>query len=132
MALPATTVWEVRTDGNDANGGGFVTGASGTDYSQQAAAQIAYTDMVIDGTTNTKFTSAANPVTAAHVGNIVNVTGGTGFTVQRVQIVSQAAGVATCDKSLGTLGSTGGTGNLGGAFLTIGAAISGASAPIVA
>ena len=118
MALSASTVWEVRSDGSDANSGGFVTGASGTDFSQQAAAQIAYTDMVIDAVTNTKFTSAANPVTDAHVGNLVNVTGGVGFTVQRVYIVSQAAGVATCDKSLGTLGSTGGTGNLGGAFLT--------------
>jgi hypothetical protein len=96
---------------------------SAIDYSQQNAAQIAYTDMVIDGTTNTNFTSAGNPVTAAHVGNIINVTGGTGFTVQRVQIISQAAGVATCDKSLGTLSSTGGTGNLGGSLLTIPAVV---------
>src|SRR3989304_4754662 len=29
MALPATTVWEVRTDGNDANGGGVVAGGGG-------------------------------------------------------------------------------------------------------
>ncbi len=124
MAFPAATAWEVRpTAGSDTNGGGFVTGSSGTDYSLQNAAQIAYTDMVIDGATNTKFTSAGNPVTAAHVGNVINVTGGTGFTVQRVYIVSQAAGVATCDKSLGTLGSTGGTGNLGGAFATVKAAL---------
>src|SRR5579859_4628846 len=110
MSFAATTEWDVRTTGSDANGGGFDTSSSGTDYSQQNAAQVAYTDMVIDGTTNTKFTSALNPVTAAHVGNIINVTSGTGFTVQRVQIVSQAAGVATCDKSLGTLSSTGGHG----------------------
>src|SRR3990167_3707973 len=93
MALPATTVWEVRTDGNDANGGGFVTGGSGTDRSQQAAAQIAYTDLVIGGTT-TELTSAAVPFSAAGGGNILNLTVGAG-------------------------GSTGGTGNLGGAFLTI-------------
>jgi hypothetical protein len=77
---------------------------------------------VIDGATNTNCTSAGNPFTAAHVGNIINVTGGTGFTVQRVQIMSVAAGVATCDKSLGTLSSTGGTGNLGGSLLTVGTA----------
>src|SRR3990167_7761950 len=118
MALPATTVWEVRTDGNDANGGGFVTGASGTDRSQQAAAQIAYTDLVIGGTT-TEVTSAAFPFSAAEVGNILNVTGGTGFTTGWYQVVSVAAGVATMDRSVGTGGSTGGTGNLGGAFLTI-------------
>src|SRR3989338_8129890 len=118
MALPATTVWEVRTDGNDANCGGFVTGASGTDRSQQAAAQIAYTALVIGGTT-TELTSAAFPFSAAEVGNILNVTGGTGFTTGWYQVVSVAAGVATMDRSVGTGGSTGGTGNLGGAFLTI-------------
>src|SRR3990172_522671 len=101
MALPATTVWEVRTDGNDANGGGFVTGASGTDRSQQAAAQIAYTDLVIGGTT-TELTSAAFPFSAAEVGNILNVTGGTGFTTGWYQVVSVAAGVATKDWSVGT------------------------------
>jgi hypothetical protein len=117
MAFASTTQWDVRTTGSDSNGGGFDTSSSGTDYSLQDSPQITYTDMVIDGTTNTKFTSAGNPVTSAHVGNVINVTSGTGFTVQRVQIVSQAAGVATCDKSLGTLSSTGGNGKLGGSLL---------------
>lgn len=118
MAIAATMVWEVRSAGNSANGGGFdpTSGVPGTDYSQQNSAQIAFTDLVIDGTTNTNCTSAGNPFTSAHVGNIVNITGGTGFTVQRVQVMSVAAGVATMDKSLGTLSSTGGTGNLGGAL----------------
>jgi hypothetical protein len=91
----------------------------GLDYSQQNSAQIAFTDMVIDATTNTKFTSAAHPVGKNFVGNIINVTSGTGFTVQRVAIVSTSGTVATCDKALGTLSSTGGNGNLGGALLTI-------------
>lgn len=128
MALAATTVWEVQSGGNDANGGGFNSAASGTDYTQQAAAQVAYTDLVIDAAVNTNLTSAATPFTALHVGNIINVTGGTGFTVQRVQIVSVAAGVATCDKSCGTLGSTGGTGNLGGALALPATAITNAIA----
>ena len=125
MAFAAAVVWEVRTTGSDANGGGFdpTSGVPGTDYSQQAAAQVAYTDLVIDATTNTKCTSAGTPFTAAHVGNVINVTAGTGFTVQRVQILSVTAAVATCDKSLGTLSSTGGTGNLGGSVLTIGKAL---------
>jgi hypothetical protein len=113
MAFAATTQWEVRTTGSSSNGGGYSSG--GVDYSQQDTAQIAYTDLVIDAVTNTNCTSAGNPFTSDHIGNIINITGGTGFTVQRVQVVSVAAGVATCDKSLGTLGSTGGTGNLGGA-----------------
>lgn len=125
MAFAATMEWDVRTTGNANNGGGFdpTSGTPGTDYSQQDAAQIAYTDLVIDGATDTKCTSAGNPFTAAHVGNVINVTGGTGFTVQRVQIMSVAAGAATCDKALGTLGSTGGTGNLGGGLATIAAAV---------
>lgn len=119
MAITAATVWEVRTGGSANNGGGYDAALGGTDYSQQAAAQVAYTDLVIDATTNTKCTSAGNPFTSSHVGNVINITGGTGFTVQRVQVVSVAAGVATCDKSLGTLSSTGGTGNLGGALASI-------------
>ena len=122
MAFTATTQWDVRTTGSDTNGGGFDTATAGTDYSQQNAAQVTYTDLVIDAATNTKCTSAANPFTAAHVGNIINITSGTGFTVQRVQVVSVAAGVATCDKSLGTLSSTGGNGKLGGALATPAAA----------
>ena len=87
MAFTATTEWDVRTTGSDSNGGAFDTASTGTDYSQRDTPLISYTDLVI-GSTNTQLTSAANPFTAAHVGNIINVTGGTGFTVQRVQVVS--------------------------------------------
>jgi hypothetical protein len=89
-------------------------GTWGVDYSQQTSPQFTFTDMVIDGTTATKFTSAANPVGKNFVGNLINVTSGTGFTVQRVEVVSTSTTTATCDKSLGTLSSTGGNGKLGG------------------
>lgn len=99
------------------------TGATwGLNYSLQAASQVSYTDLVIDATTNTKATSAANPFSKNHVGNVIVVTGGTGFTAQRVAIVSVTSSVATFDKSLGTLSSTGGTGALGGALASIGQA----------
>ena len=50
MALSASTVWEVRpATGSDNNGGGFVTGASGTDYSQQGTAQYALTAIASAG-----------------------------------------------------------------------------------
>lgn len=101
------------------------TGGSWTvDYSQQDAVQISYTDIVIDGTTNTKATSAAHPFDVNLVGNIIKVASGTGFSVQRVQIKSVTSNAATVDKSWGTLGSTGGTGKLGGAFATPGGAFS--------
>lgn len=122
MAFAANTAWEVRTTGSNANGGGFNTAATGTDYSQQNSPQVAFTDLVI-GTTTTNLTSVLNPFTSAHVGNIINITGGTGFTVQRVQIVSVASGVATCDKACGTAASIAGTGNLGGGLLTIATAL---------
>ncbi len=92
----------------------------GIDFSQQDAAEITYTDMVISGGTNTIFSSAANPVNKRLVGNIINVTSGTGFTVQRVEVVSTSGTNATCDKSLGTLSSTGGNGAMGGALATPG------------
>ena len=48
-AISNDTVFEVRTDGSDTNGGGFVTGASGTNWTLQAAAQYAVTDAVTAG-----------------------------------------------------------------------------------
>ena len=116
----ASTNWMVEPSTTQ----GVATVASPTggvwsiDYSQTDAAGIAYTDMVIDGATNTIYTSAANPVDVNIIGNVINVTSGTGFTVQRVQVVSVSGTQATVDKSLGTLGSTGGNGNLGGSLLS--------------
>lgn len=47
MAVTAGTVFEVRADGDDLNPGGFDAAFGGTDYSQQAAAQVSFTDFVI-------------------------------------------------------------------------------------
>jgi hypothetical protein len=90
------------------------------DYSQTGTCPYSFTDMVIDATTNTKFSSAAKPVGKNFVGNLINVTSGTGFTVQVVEVVSTSGTVATCDKSLGTLSSTGGNGNMGGSLASPG------------
>lgn len=92
----------------------------GVDYSQQDSPKHSFTDLVIDGTTNTDFTSAANPVGKNFVGNHINIASGTGFTVQTVEVVSTTGTTGRADKSLGTLGSTGGTGKLGGGNLTLG------------
>lgn len=122
MALPASLVWEIRTTASDTNGGGFDPGVAspGTDYSQQDAAQVAYTDLAIDAVTNTKLTSAAHPFTSAHVGNTINVTGGVGFTTGWYNVRSVSGAVATMDRAVGAAGSTNGTGNLGGALASIG------------
>lgn len=118
MALAAATVWEVRpTVGADTNGGGFVTGASGTDWSQQNAAQYALSNGVTNGTATIGTVSAS----ADMVGNIVYVTGGTGSVVANwYQIVSAIAGVSiTVDRSTGLTAGTGVTLNIGGALATI-------------
>ena len=67
MALSANTVLEVRNGGSDTNGGGFVTGAAGTDWSQQDAAQYSVTDGVTAGTT-TITSATANFGTDVEIG----------------------------------------------------------------
>lgn len=61
--IAATTQWELRTTGNDSNGGGFnpKETSAGTDYSQQDSAQIAFTDLKIATGTSQAY-SVANPL----------------------------------------------------------------------
>ena len=118
MALPSATVFELRIAGNNNNGGGFVAGASGTDYSQQDSAQYSAADLVL--VTTGTCSSASHSFVAADVGNLIQITAGTGFTAGFYEIVSVAAGVATLDRAAGTASSTGGTWAEGGALGTIG------------
>lgn len=120
-ALPDyTTVWEVHQAGNDLNGGCFVSGGAGTDFSQQDSPQFSFTDLVIDGTTNTKVTSASHSFIASDVDNCLHIVSGTGFTAGWRRVVSVSGGTATLDASAGTLSSTGGTWREGGALGTLG------------
>lgn len=119
MALSASTVWEVRTTGSDANGGGFVTGATGVDYSQQDAAQFALTGIATAGA-GAVFLSAAAATTM--VGNLLQVVSGTNFTTGIFQILSVVAGVSvTVDRNICTGVGSNGVINIGGALATIGA-----------
>ena len=118
MALAAATVWEVRpTNGNDTNGGGFVTGATGTDYSQQNAkntgsADKSTTDAVGIGTTT--LTSATANFGTTIVGNIIFLSG-SGATTGWYQVVSRTnSTTVVLDRSPGT--GTGWTMNIGGAL----------------
>lgn len=125
MALSAATIWEVRPSvGTDTNGGGFVTGASGTDYSQQnskntTGSDISTTDGVGNGTTT--WTSATGNFSTAIVGNIIFLSG-TGITTGWYQVTARASTTSiTLDRSPGT--GTGATMNIGGALATISQAI---------
>ncbi len=120
-ALPDyTLVWEVHQAGADSNGGCFVSGGTGTDYTQQDSPQFSLSDLIIDGTTNTKVTSTSHNFVSTDVDNCIHIISGTGFTAGWFRIVSTASNAATLDRSAGTLSSTGGVWKEGGALGTVG------------
>lgn len=121
MGISSATVWEVRpAAGNDTNGGGFVAGASGTDYSQQNSKNTggnnqSTTDAVGIGTTT--LTSATASFTSAIVGNLIYLTG-TGATTGWYQVTAFTnSTTVTLDRNPGT--GTGWTMNIGGALASI-------------
>lgn len=123
MAISASGVYEVQAGGNDANGGGFVTGASGTDYSLLGGKRtgaditnISTTDAVAVGTTT--ITSVTGNFTSALIGNIVYFQGGTGsIAATRRQVISVASATSiTVDAVIAA--STGMTMNIGGALIS--------------
>lgn len=111
--LNAAIVWEVRTTGNAANGGGYKTGATGTDYSQQDAAQYSLTGVTTTAADAILLTASA---AAVMVGNIANITGGTNFLTGRYEIISVVVGVSvTLDRTCTSAAGAGGTVEIGGA-----------------
>lgn len=116
MAIASTMVWEVRptaTAGN-ANGGGYKPGASGTDFSQQDAAQYNLTGVT---------TAAADAIllhasaAADMVGNIAHIISGTNFTPGYYEIVSVVVGTSiTLDRNCTTAAGSAGVVNIGGAL----------------
>lgn len=131
MALPTTSVWEVRPGGtgSDTNGGGFDSAMAGTDYSRQDAKNSAgnnksTTDAVGVGTTT--LTSATASFTSAIVGNIIYITG-TGATTGWYEVTAFTnSTTVTLDRSPGT--GTGWTMNIGGALNTVSQAYTNATA----
>lgn len=123
-ALSASTVYEVETGGSDSNGGGFVTGSGGTDWSQQSAAHVAFNGTSITATTTgaaTLITITGYTVLAGDVGNLLQITGGTNFLTGIYQItsVNTGANTWTLDRNVTSGVGAAMTGNMGGAFLTI-------------
>jgi hypothetical protein len=108
----------VRPAGSANNGGGYnpSRALAGTDYSQQAAAQLAATDLACANSTT--LTSAAAGFTALMVGNLIHITAGTNFTTGFYEIVAfTSATTVTLDRNPTTGASaTAGTGRVGGAL----------------
>ena len=129
MAINATCVWEVRDDGADTNGGGYDSAVSGagTDYSQQAAAQLALTDVVANGTTT--LTSATGGFTSAMIGNAIYLQGGTGALAATWRMVTGRTDTNTITVDATVAAGTGITGNLGGALGTVAQAVNPGHSP---
>lgn len=107
MTMSADAVWEVQpasTNADDTHGGGFVSTASGTDYSYGAGlTHFHYTDLETDGGTLTKLVSVARPFVAADIGNIINIISATHLAAAgRYQITAVTGGVATLDRAWAT------------------------------
>lgn len=125
MALSALAVWEVRTTGNDLNGGGYVSGGGGTDYSQQDAAQVTLDGSSVKWTTSgagATITLAGVTGVAAHVGNIVQIPAGTNVTAGFYQITGYTSSSWTLDRACCTGAVTDGAGRMGGALASPGMA----------
>lgn len=119
MAVSNNTAWEIRTTGSNLNGGGFVTGATGIDYSQQDAHQYGFSDLVsLNGNSNpATITSASHSFVANDVGNLIRISAGTSWTASWYQIVSiDGLGGAVLDRGCGSIASlSGGVYRVGGA-----------------
>ena len=123
MALPANTIFRVfPTAGADTNGGGFVPGSSGTDWSQQNAAQYALTGLTSAGAGNTLLSAAAS---ADMVGNIAQTISGANLTIDFFEVVSVVVGVSITfstsqsGASIATGVVAAGVLNIGGALATV-------------
>jgi len=124
MALAAATVWEVRTAGVDDQGGGFVAGAAGTDYSQANAKRTATgtDDSTVDAVANgtTTLTSATANFQASIVGNIICLSGGTGTLAKGWYQVTVRTNATTITLDRTVAAGTGITMNIGGALASPG------------
>lgn len=117
MALPADTVFRVRSGGSDTLcGGGFSTankGATGVDHSQQDAANHTFTAS-LSGVGTTTLTDSGSGFANTMLGNLIQITG---QGVYCITAFGSSASV-TVDRALGTF--SGATGYEGGANATIG------------
>lgn len=120
MALSANMMLNVRTDGNDTNGGGFVLDATGSNFSLQASPQGSGTNLTVDASVNTDVLPDGYVPSAADIGNVVNIISGAGFTARRYTIISIQSGKWRLDASPAATSTAGGVWRMGGALATLG------------
>ncbi len=120
MAVQATAQWWIRTDGDNTNGGGYDSGISGagTNYSDQASAQLSLTDLATASAGSTTLTSATGGFTAAMIGNAIQIVSGTNVNAGFYFITAYTdTNTVTIDRACdnGGGGLSAGSGKLGGA-----------------
>jgi hypothetical protein len=119
MAVPATAHWEVRTDGDNDNGGAFNFTRSGNDYPSTNTVFVYSGNLVQPGTDKNRLqVSPGRQFEANDIGNVINLTGGTGIIPGRYEITAVSGGIATLDSNCWSTnsGGSGGSGRLGGAI----------------
>lgn len=123
-ALPAATAWDVRTTGANTNGGGYVVGSTGTDFSAQDTPHVTFNGSTItasNGAAGATITLVGYVVATTDVGNILQVAGGTNFITGFYQILSVNVGAVTwtLDRNVTSAAGAAMTGAMGGGFSTI-------------
>lgn len=119
MALSYDLDWEIRTTGDNTNGGAYKRTGTGTDYSQQNTAQLALTDINTLIAGDTTINSSTGGFTSAMVGNTINLSSGTNLTTGFYEITGfVSSNAVTLDRAPdnGGGGISGTTGKVGGAL----------------
>jgi len=120
--ITSATVWDVRpTTGSNLNGACFdsTIANAGTDYSQQATAQLSLSDMATTGVTTT-VTSVTGGFTAAMIGNCLRIDSGTNWTLGWYQITARTdTNTITVDRAPTSAAGVSGTGKVGGSTKSI-------------
>jgi hypothetical protein len=126
MALGSDLDIEVRTTGDDTNGGCFRRAAATTDYSNQDSAELSLTDLATSGAGSTTLTSSTGGFTSEMVDNCINISSGTNFTTGLYRVTGHTdTNTVTLDRTPTPSGAgSSGNGKLGGAFATPGYAFS--------
>lgn len=122
MAFTNFVQFEIRSTGDDTNGGGFAPGGAGVDYSQQDSPQYAVTDAACASSFN--ITSATANFGTDVIGNICYFAGGTGSATPRWwQIVARPNNTTITVDTRGYApgNTTGATLRIGGALASPGA-----------
>lgn len=121
MAAGDDIQWWCRTDGDNSFGGGYDSAmpSAGTNYCDQATAQLALTDLATSGAGVKTITSVTGGFTAAMIGNCIRIASGTNFTAGYYWIdgyTDTNTITVTVSPTAGGAGSAG-NGKIGGAFL---------------